>query len=185
MLKKPKIKILILLISIIIIGGYFFISSLIGNPKKFSNLQSLLNVEQKKLIKKYIFPYKTISQQQQTISKQQQTISQQQQTINLTFTNLELSDKEKGTPIATHKITEKLFDDKTIDKYKLLIGFFSGINNSFPGSGYIDFYGGNIIILSSRGVLAFKKNIEDTEENFQQIKNNINEFIGINKLKII
>ena len=31
--------------------------------------------------------------------------------------------------------------------------------------------------------MAFKKNIEDTEENFQQIKNNINEFIGINQFK--
>ena len=37
--------------------------------------------------------------------------------------------------------------------------------------------------MSSRGVLAFKKNIEDTEENFQQIKNNINEFIDINQFK--
>ena len=82
MLKKPKIKILIILISIIILGGYFFISSLIGNPK-FSNFKSLLNVEQKELIKKYIFPYKLISQQQQTISQQQQTISQQQQKYHI------------------------------------------------------------------------------------------------------
>ena len=73
MLKKLKIKILKLLISIIIIGGFFFISSLIGNPK-FSNLKSLLNVEQKELIKKYIFPYKLISQQQQKISQQQQSL---------------------------------------------------------------------------------------------------------------
>ena len=203
MLKRPKIKILILLISIIIIVGYFFISLLIESPK-FSNLKQLLNVKQKELIIKYIYPYKFISRQQQTISQQQQTISQQQQTIsqqeqtisqqeqtisqqeqkiNLTFTNMELSDKEKGTPIATYKKTEKLSDDKTIDKYKLLIGFFSGISNIFPGSGYIDFYEGNIIILSSRGVLAFKKNIEDTEENFQQIKNNINEFIGKDQFK--
>ena len=81
MLKRLKIKTLILLVSIIIIGGYFFISSLIGNPK-FSNLKSLLNVEQKELIKKYIFPYKVISQQQGTISQQQGTISQQQGTIS-------------------------------------------------------------------------------------------------------
>ena len=189
MLKKPKIKILIILISIIILGGYFFISSLIGNPK-FSNFKSLLNVEQKELIKKYIFPYKVISQQQQTISQQQQTISQQQQTIsqqqfteNLLLSNLELSDKEKGHLISTFKKTEKLFDDKTIDKYKLSIGFYAGINNEFPGSGYIDFYKSNIIVLSSRGVLAFKKNIEDTSENFQQIRNNINEFIGKDQLK--
>jgi len=178
MLKKPKIKILIILISIIILGGYFFISSLIRNPK-FSNFKSLLNVEQKELIKKYIFPYKVISQQQQTISQQQQTISQQ----NLLLSNLELSDKEKGHLISTFKKTEKLFDDKTIDKYKLLIGFYAGINNEFPGSGYIDFYKSNIIVLSSRGVLAFKKNIEDINENFQQIKNNINEFIGKDQFK--
>jgi len=182
MLKKPKIKILIILISIIILGGYFFISSLIGNPK-FSNFKSLLNVEQKELIKKYIFPYKVISQQQQTISQQQQTISQQQFTENLLLSNLELSDKEKGHLISTFKKTEKLFDDKTIDKYKLSIGFYAGINNEFPGSGYIDFYKSNIIVLSSRGVLAFKKNIEDINENFQQIKNNINEFIGKDQFK--
>ena len=175
MLKKPKIKILIILISIIILGGYFFISSLIGNPK-FSNFKSLLNVEQKELIKKYIFPYKVISQQQQTIS-------QQQFTENLLLSNLELSDKEKGHLISTFKKTEKLFDDKTIDKYKLSIGFYAGINNEFPGSGYIDFYKSNIIVLSSRGVLAFKKNIEDINENFQQIKNNINEFIGKDQFK--
>ena len=179
MLKKPKIKILIILISIIILGGYFFISSLIGNPK-YSNLKSLLNVEQKELIKKYIFPYKVISQQQQTISQQQ---SQQQFKENLLLSNLELSDKEKGHLISTFKKTEKLFDDKTIDKYKLSIGFYAGINNEFPGSGYIDFYKSNIIVLSSRGVLAFKKNIEDINENFQQIKNNINEFIGKDQFK--
>ena len=221
----------IFLASIIILSSYIFINFTIGDDR-FKNLKSLLDNEQKQLIKKYIFPYKLISQQEQTISEQEQKISQQEQTIseqeqtiseqeqkiseqeqkisqqeqkisqqeqkisqqeqtisgqeqaiNLSFTNLELSDKKKGTPIPTSKITEKLFDDKTIEKYKLVNGFFSGINNRFPGSGYIDFYEGNIIVLSSRGVLAFKKNIEDTEENFQQIKNNINEFIGINQFK--
>ena len=69
MLKKPKIKIIILLISIIIISSYLLISSTIEN-NKFKNLKSLLNSEQKQLIIKYIFPYKFISQQQQTISQQ-------------------------------------------------------------------------------------------------------------------
>ena len=45
------------------------------------------------------------------------------------------------------------------------------------------FYKDDIIVISSRGVLAFKKNIEDTEENFQQIKNNINDFIGADQFK--
>ena len=171
MLKKPKIKILIILISIIILGGYFFISSLIGNPK-FSNFKSLLNVEQKELIKKYIFPYKIISQQQQTISN-----------LDKLFIKLELADKENDIEIEIFKKSKKLSNYKTLDKYKLVNGFYAGINNEFPGSGYIDFYKSNIIVLSSRGVLAFKKNIEDINENFQQIKNNINEFIGKDQFK--
>jgi hypothetical protein len=187
MIKKLNIKTLILLISIIIISGYFLISSIIGNDR-FSNLKSLLNVEQKKLIKKYIFPYKLISQQQQTISQQQQTISQLQQKEKQIFKMLnlpvmELEKKSDSSEITTEENIKKLSINKTLKKYNLNSGFYAGINNQFPGSGYIDFHKGNILVLSSRGVLAFKKNIEDTEENFQQIKNNINEFIGINQFK--
>ncbi len=175
MLKRPKIKILILLISIIIIGGYFFISSFIGNPKsKFNNLKLLLNVEQRELIKKYIFPYKFISHLQEKISKQQQIISQLRQI----FLVMELEKKRDGSYITTEESIEKLSINKTLKKYKLNSGFYVGIMNIFPGSGYIDFYEDNILVLSARGVLTFKKNIEDANENFQQIKNNINEFIG-------
>ena len=45
----------------------------------------------------------------------------------------------------------------TLNKYQLLSGFYFGINNQYPGSGYIDFYEDNLVILSSRGVLAYKK----------------------------
>ncbi|MDB4184209.1 PQQ-dependent sugar dehydrogenase, partial [Alphaproteobacteria bacterium] len=185
MLKKTKIKILILLISIIIISSYFFINSLVGN-QKFSYLKSFLNVEQKELLKKYIFPYKIISQQQQTISYQQQILK----IIDLSVTELdkkmvmELVKKMEGSEIKTEEsIFHSIIKNNELKKYKLNSGFYAGINNFFPGSGYIDFYKGDIIVVSSRGVLAFKKNIEDTEENFQQIKNNINEFIGINQFK--
>ena len=58
------------------------------------------------------------------------------------------------------KITEsiiKLSNKKTLKKYKLNKGFYNGISNLFPGSGYIDFYENNMFILSSKGVLAYKK----------------------------
>ena len=51
------------------------------------------------------------------------------------------------------------------------------VKNKFPGSGYLDFHSDSLIILSSRGVLAYTKNIDDL--NFKQIKNNINDFIGL------
>ena len=139
MLKKSKIKILILLLSIIIIGGYFFISVLIGNDK-FKNLKLLLNVEQRQLIKKYIFPYKHISQQQQTISHLQQTMSQQQQELSQLLLNFELLIKQEGSEITLKDSIVKLSNNKTLKKYNLTSGFYAGINLLFPGSGYIDFY---------------------------------------------
>ena len=77
-MKKSKPKILIFLASIIIISGYLLIGSIIENDK-LRNLKLLLNEEQKQLIKKYIFPYKFISQQQKIISQQQQIISKYNQ----------------------------------------------------------------------------------------------------------
>jgi len=170
MLKKPKIKILILLISIIIISGYLLISSTFENNK-------LLNNEQKQLIKKYIFPYKFISQQGQYITQRDKLL------VELDLPNYELLKKKEGSEIILKSSIEKLSNNKTLKKYKLTSGFYAGISNIMPGSGYIDFYENNMFVLSARGVLAFKKNLENDKENFKQIRNNINEFIGIKQFK--
>ena len=227
-------KILIFVLSIIIISSYLFISTIIGNDK-FINLKLLLNDEQRQLIKKYIFPYKLISQQQQKMSQQQQkmsqqdqkisqqdqtmsqqeqtisqqeqkmsqqeqtisqqkqkmseyeqTISQQQQKISqhiVDLSNYELLKKQEGSEIILKESIVKLSNNETLKKYNLTSGFYSGISNYFPGSGYIDFYEDNLIVVSARGILLFKKNIEDTEEKFKQIKNNINDYIGMKQFE--
>tara|TARA_A100001035_G_C27760976_1_gene491175 strand:- start:155 stop:1555 length:1401 start_codon:yes stop_codon:yes gene_type:complete len=173
-LKNTNIKILFPFIGIIILSSFLLTITKNENDNFLNLLQP--NSKARRLIKKYLFPYKFISEQQQELSDLYST--------SYTFlADIELLDKENSIEIATHKKTKKLSDYKTIDKYKLIYGFYSGINNIFPGSGYIDFHKDNIVVLSSRGVLASKKNIEDTEENFLQIKNNINDFIGINQFK--
>jgi len=206
MFQRPKITILLILISIFL-GGYFsIISYVIPNPKN-TNSTSLLSDEQKVWIKKYIFPYKLISLHEETIDDLRETIDDLRETtdgLRKTIDDLqkklahreklleiakpiirelrpfvsELRKKEDGGDITTTENIKKLSINKTLKKYELNSVFHAGINNLYPGSGYIDFYENNIIVLSSRGILAFKKNIEDTGENFQQIKNNINEFIG-------
>lgn len=205
MIKKLNIKISILIISIIILSSYFFLSLIIGNDK-FNNLKLILNDEKKQLIKKYIFPYKWISQQEETISQlnkiisqpqQEETISQLKDKIshqekiisqhlqlgdNLDVLSLEFDKKTKGSDIKTNEVTIKLLNNITLKKYLLTSGFYAGINNRYPGSGYIDFHGDNIFILSSRGILAFNKNLQDGE-NFKQIENNIDKFIGLKQLK--
>jgi len=189
MLKK-KIKIFILLIITIIISGYLLITTIIGNDK-FQNLKLLLNDEQRQLIKKYIFPYKFISKQQKIIDRipgLELSITNYRNSIGgilepEILLNLELSKKKSGEDITTsllEKIT--LSTNLILKKYQLKSGFYYGINNRFPGSGFLDFYEDNIIILSSRGVLAFKKDLENDEENLKQIKNNIHKIINYSEI---
>ena len=127
-MKKSKPKILIFLASIIIISGYLLIGSIIENDK-LRNLKLLLNEEQKQLIKKYIFPYKFISQQQKIISQQQQIISKYNQ---IDWLYLELEKKMEVSEITTEENIVKLTKNKTLKKYKFKTGFYAGIFNNFP-----------------------------------------------------
>ena len=187
MLKK-KIKIFILLISTIIISGYLLISTKIGD--KFQNLKLLLNNEQRQLIKKYIFPYKFISEQQKIIDRipgLEKSITNYSNGLGgilkpEILISLELNKKESGQDIIIKLLEEiRLSKNLSLKKYQLESGFYYGINNRFPGSGFLDFYEDNIIILSSRSVLAFKKDLKNNEENFKQIKNNIHEITNFFK----
>jgi hypothetical protein len=177
--KRFKIKILGFLIIIVIISGYLLTKSSIKDNTNvvFNNLKSNLKKEQIALIKKYIFPFRTISEQRETIIRQQEMLKY------IDLPGVELKKKEEGSEIILEESNIKLSNNKILKKYRLTSGFYYGIYNYFPGSGYIDFYGDNVIVLSSRGVLAFKRDIEDAEESFKQIKNNINEFISYNQFQ--
>ena len=131
----------------------------------------------------------TISQQEQTILEQEQTIylqnekiSQQeefQDSFGPIALSLELYSKEIASDIEINRTLINLSDNLIMKKFELLSGFYHGINMQYPGSGFIDFHDDNIIVLSSRGVLAFKKEMNDDKGSFKQIENNINEFIDL------
>ena len=162
MKKNKKIKILIS-IPIFFFIVYFFSYSVIGE-KKFTNLKSLLTFEQKQFIKKYFFPYKFIAEQNQTI-------------MNQSLYKMELEFKRNSDDIKILK-DNLLTNGYFLKRLKLYGGFYAGIANSPPGTGYLDFNDDVLFVLSSRGVLAYSKNI-DKENNLKQIKNNINEFIDL------
>tara|TARA_Y100000816_G_scaffold260498_1_gene216822 strand:+ start:672 stop:2084 length:1413 start_codon:yes stop_codon:yes gene_type:complete len=176
MKKIVTIKNLISLIIIFLISSYFLVNSSSINV-------AFLNNEQKEQIKKYFLPYTYISQQEETISRLEETFYDQNkakdQNLFRYLAQLELSKVEAGDDIQIKKITVELMNNLTLNKYQLLSGFYFGINNQYPGSGYIDFYEDNLVILSSRGVLAYKKNISNENESFKQIGNNIDDFISV------
>ncbi len=171
MIKKNKVIILIFIfISIFIVGNFYFL-----------NFKNIFDYEQRQVIKKYFFPYKYISQQEQKISDWKSKILVLHSTSTESLLKLELDFKESGDDILIKESIIKLSNNKTLKKYKLKSGFYLGLGNLFPGSGYIDFFNDNIFILSSRGILAFRKTLANDKNNFKQIRNNINDFIDSNQ----
>lgn len=91
--------------------------------------------------------------------------------------------KENLTEIIFKKISHSKIKDKDLRIYtpdKNLI--LRGIASFVPGSAYLEFYNDNLFLLSSIGIVAYSK-IDKDKLVFKQIKNNINEFIGISQLK--
>ena len=151
----------IILISVVFIFSYFPIHFISKNY----NLQFIalfLTTEQIQVIKKYFFPYIIIAEQQDKINELEQLISP-----------LELETNFRSLPDVSLKKNEKikLSNNYVMNKYKLLNGFYFGINKDNKGSGYIDFHEDNIIALSVRGVLVYG--------------NNFDKSLKLNKLKII
>ena len=155
-MKNNNKTILSIFLLTIIIASYFFISFNIKNKNSGTYLKSLLSNEIKQDIVEKFFPHKLSSNKYIK----------------------ELKFKESGKDIKIKKSVINLSNNKILEKYKLKKGFYYGINNLNPGSGYIDFYENYLFVLSSRGVLAYRKNLTNDDENFKQIKNNINEYIG-------
>jgi len=179
---KKNYKLLIILLIGILFSIYFATNYIIGK-KDFNSFKELFTQDQKYLVKKYFFPYKTISQQEEMISQQEEKISQlifqRIKIVNTVFPRAELFFKQTLQDIKTKKIADvELSNNYKLTKYQLFEGFYAGIRNEFPGSGFIDFHLNNLLVLSSRGVLGYSKNIGD-ELIFKQIKNDINEFIGL------
>ena len=189
MVKKHNEKKKILIFFVLIIGA----SSYIFANKNFVlqvywDLYFLLKPSPKKqeFINKYIFPYKFIKNQSEAKSKLEKNLK----SIGPLLAELELYKKNSGSNIETVQSSIKLsgtylstFNNTNLQKYKLTSGFYSGINNLFPGSGYIDFYKNDLIIISSRGVLAFSKDFPSNKVIFKQIENNFNQFLDLNQFK--
>jgi hypothetical protein len=169
------------ILAIFLVFLLFLFSNLFIGTGNYSNLKSILSNETKYYIKRYIFPWKLIAQHENEIDFLKDKVS--------VFDNEKLSKYDiaykkslKDIKIIKKK-DKKLSHNLKLQKYKLKDGFNSGIYREYPGSGFLDFHGENFFILSARGILGFHDNIKNIENNLsiKQIKNNINNFIGLNE----
>ncbi len=179
-----KIKLSILLTGIV--GASIYIFSNIDILYRKTNVASFLSLEQKTFLKNYIFPQIKINQE---VEQKAQSLKKLNE-MRFYLAQLELIKKNSGTDIETAKsnfdlkeVTNSKLDNSNLEKYMLTSGFYSGIHSDFPGSGYIDFHKNDMIIVSSRGLLAFSKNFPSKKYIFKQIKNNIDQFINLKQFK--
>ena len=173
-----KKNIFILILSALFFVCIFFIINSTINNSKFSNLKSLISGEQRQVIKRYIFPYKYISQ----LIDQKNTIISKQLTRDQIIAELELDFKESNEDIQIKKSITELSNKMILEKYQIIDGFYVGINRLFPGSGYIDLHEDNLLVLSSRGVMTYSKNLSKLSD-LKQIQNNIDEYINLKQFK--
>ena len=169
-----------------IIGIYLIniINNSSGN-NSFS-LKNFFGNDTKTFIKKYLFPYERISSLEKRIERQVNEISQLKLLIEETYFTVdkELEFKDKLLDIKSVD-TKKIDLDENLSliKYRFLGGFYAGIKNQFPGSGYIDFHNDDLIILSARGIIGYQYEMDDNIV-FKQISNNLDEFINIKHFKL-
>ena len=160
-MKKKRIAIII---SILIIGIFAF--NKIIEKRLYLYAEDLLSSSQRNFIKKYLVPYKYMSNQDKIISN---------------YYNMGIEFKKSNQDILIGKMKEQyLTNNKNLKRYNLVNGFYLGMKYNFPGSGFIDFDGDNLLVLSSRGVLGYTNDLEG-DLSLKQIKNNINEYISLDQ----
>lgn len=171
---KNKFKLIAIILFIILGVGYYFVNSTIGG-QKLDMTKTPFTLEQRQFIKKYLFPHKFYSQ------KNKKMVLQQQQIKTLNLPRIELDFKKSFKNIDLEKLEDiKLSNEQTLRRYKIKNGFYTAIFGLRPG-GYIDFHENNLLVLSSRGVLGFNDDINSLK--LKQIKNNINDFIGLEQFQ--
>ena len=117
------------------------------------------------------------------IIKLREIVTQQNQIIsNIPKIKMELEFKENNLDLITSKKVNKLKKNLILTRHDFLNGFYSGIFEEYPGSGYLGFHEDNIIVASSRGIIAYSP-VNGDKSTFKQIKNNIGNFINYNQFK--
>jgi hypothetical protein len=157
---------------------YFGVSYLIVGQERLSILKSFLTQSQKNSLLTYAFPYYKISQLEKKITVLEDRISILQEQRYAVAIDAKASNK----PVEVLSDVVKLSDGETLTLYRLVNGFYNGIKNYYPGSGFLDFHQNNLVLVSARGLLAYS-GIREGDFYLRQIKNNINDFIGIKQFK--
>ena len=71
---------------------------------------------------------------------------------------------------------------KKLNFYKSNNQLVRGINNFFPGSGYLDLHENKLFLISATGLIGYSNNLNEDSIIFNQINNNINDFLSLDEI---
>ena len=176
------------LIPLIIIISYLLINQILENYKFKRTLSAYIDKDTRQIIKKYLFPYKKIRQQKEKINLQKEEINRQKMflsKINLNMHDIQIKKGLKEISFKKNEIIKLKNTNLILEKFLSEKNFFiKGNGIDYPGSAYIDFYKDNIYMLTSIGIIGVSSlNANGNEIIFKQIKNNIEDFLGIDQFE--
>lgn len=120
------------------------------------------------------------------LKKKEVLINDQLNYINKNNTLHEFNIKKKLKRLEFPKTVSldiELYKNKqTIDFYKSNNQLVRGINNHFPGSGYLEMYENKLFLISAAGLFAYTDNLNVDAITFNQINNNINDFLSLDEI---
>jgi len=177
---KKKITIIFFLFVIL----YLAFSSIIG-VEALKDIKNKFSPELRYIVKKYLFPYKLIDKLEIDNNELEKDYTQSRNQISQLAIDNDIKLKKSLDTLIFEKIKNEKslnYQDLKLKIFKSKKSFSMGIHNLTPGSAFVEYYDDNLFIVSSIGILGYGK-LNSEQIIFTQIKNNIEEFIGINQFK--
>ena len=183
-------KILVVLF-LILIPSYLFINYTIdSDPNKnikehdnFGFIKNLLPPELKMKIKDIVFPYKSLQQERNRYSFLIKKWEKYKILSLKGILNNDLMVKNNLLDLNFVKTSSNTLSNKMIMEIYSPVGnqILRGTQNDSPGSGYLEFYGENLFLVSNIGIIAFADVTKD-DLKFKQIKNNFLEYLDFSSI---
>ena len=180
-----KLKIIIPLFFLIILLSYFYVASYVLNDSdKLSYLKKIVPDKYKSQIKDYIFPHSRIEFHKNKRNLYLKIKNETELLLTEMIVDHDILIKENELDLIFIQKSEKnISDNSNLKVFSLEKNKFQrGVKLERPGAAYINFYQGNIFIVSTIGIVGFTKP-ENRRFHFKQIRNNINLFLKVNSLK--
>ncbi len=172
----------ILFISLI----YLFLNFVVGQ-RHYNNIINLFPENIKISISKIFFPIKYIKNLKSEINYLKTEIEYQKGQVDQAKPyghDIKIKNRLKDLNYSQVK-SEFIYQGKKIKIQKFLNydPFLRGIQNTLPGSAYLDIYDDKIFIVSTIGILGYSSLFKDENLNFKQIENNIENYLNIKHFK--